>query len=86
MGIYNGDIGIIQRIDLVGGTMEIDFDGRRCEYTLEMAPELDLAYAVTVHKSLGSEYSAVVLRFSAATTNSTSATSSIPLSPAPGSF
>lgn len=61
MGIYNGDIGIIRKIDLVGGTMEIDFDDRRCDYTLEMAGELELAYAVTVHKSQGSEYSAVVL-------------------------
>ena len=41
--------------------MEIDFDDRRCSYTLDMASELELAYAVTVHKSQGSEYSAVVL-------------------------
>ena len=61
MGIYNGDIGIIRRIDLIGSTMEIDFDDRRCSYTLDMASELELAYAVTVHKSQGSEYSAVVL-------------------------
>ena len=60
-GIYNGDIGIIRRIDLIGSTMEIDFDDRRCSYTLDMASELELAYAVTVHKSQGSEYSAVVL-------------------------
>ena len=61
MGIYNGDIGIIRRIDLIGGNIEIDFDDRRCNYTLDMAGELELAYAVTVHKSQGSEYSAVVL-------------------------
>ena len=61
MGLYNGDIGIIRRIDLIGSTMEIDFDDRRCSYTLDMASELELAYAVTVHKSQGSEYSAVVL-------------------------
>ncbi len=61
MGIYNGDIGIIRKIDLIGSTMEIDFDDRRCSYTLDMAGELELAYAVTVHKSQGSEYSAVVL-------------------------
>lgn len=61
MGIYNGDIGIIRHIDLVGSSMEIDFDDRRCSYTLDMAGELELAYAVTVHKSQGSEYNAVVL-------------------------
>ena len=61
MGIYNGDIGIIRKIDLIGSSMEIDFDDRRCSYTLDMAGELELAYAVTVHKSQGSEYSAVVL-------------------------
>ena len=61
MGIYNGDIGIIRRIDLIGGNIEIDFDDRLCNYTLDMAGELELAYAVTVHKSQGSEYSAVVL-------------------------
>ena len=61
MGIYNGDIGIIRRIDLIGSNIEIDFDDRRCSYTLDMAGELELAYAVTVHKSQGSEYSAVVL-------------------------
>jgi exodeoxyribonuclease V alpha subunit len=61
MGIYNGDIGIIRRIDMIGSSMEIDFDDRRCSYTLDMANELELAYAVTVHKSQGSEYNAVVL-------------------------
>ena len=61
MGIYNGDIGVIQKIDLAGGTMRIDFDGRQCDYTFDMASELELAYAITVHKSQGSEYSAVIL-------------------------
>jgi len=61
LGIYNGDIGIIRRIDLPGCTFEIDFDDRRCSYALDMANELELAYAITVHKSQGSEYDAVVL-------------------------
>ena len=61
MGIYNGDIGIIRAIDLPAATMTLDFDDRVCTYTFDMAAELELAYAITVHKSQGSEYDAVVL-------------------------
>ncbi|MDD6033661.1 MAG: ATP-dependent RecD-like DNA helicase [Oscillospiraceae bacterium] len=61
MGIYNGDIGIIRSIDLPTATMVLDFDERICTYTFDMTMELELAYAVTVHKSQGSEYDAVVL-------------------------
>ena len=61
MGVYNGDIGIIQMIDLPTATMVIDFDERICNYNFDMATELELAYAITVHKSQGSEYDAVVL-------------------------
>ena len=60
-GVYNGDIGIIQMIDLPTATMVIDFDERICNYNFDMATELELAYAITVHKSQGSEYDAVVL-------------------------
>jgi len=61
MGIYNGDIGTILSIDADSETMEIRFDDRRCVYDFGMLDELDHAYAVTVHKSQGSEYPVVIL-------------------------
>lgn len=60
-GIFNGDIGIIRSIQKNGGVMEIDFDGRVAAYSLEMAKELELAYAITIHKSQGNEFKAVVM-------------------------
>lgn len=60
-GIFNGDIGIIKMIDRGSKTLAIDFDGRLAYYTFEMTNELELAYAVTVHKSQGSEFEAIIL-------------------------
>ena len=60
-GVFNGDIGIVKEIDLMGQALHIDFDGRLAEYDFSMAEELELAYAITVHKSQGSEYPIVVL-------------------------
>lgn len=60
-GIFNGDIGIIRRLNRVLGEIEIDFDGRIASYNTEMLDNLELAYAVTVHKSQGSEFDAVVM-------------------------
>lgn len=60
-GIYNGDMGYITSIDLQAGTMEIDFDGRYANYTFDLLNELEHAWAITVHKSQGSEYPAVIL-------------------------
>lgn len=60
-GIFNGDIGIIRMIDRGSKTMAIEFDGRVAYYSFDMAEELELAYAVTVHKSQGSEFEAIVL-------------------------
>jgi len=60
-GIYNGDIGIIRGIDLTAQSMKIDFDGRIADYDFAMTEELELAYAITVHKSQGSEYPIVVI-------------------------
>ena len=60
-GIFNGDIGIIRMIDRGSKTMAIEFDGRTAYYTFDMTEELELAYAVTVHKSQGSEFEAIIL-------------------------
>ena len=61
MGIWNGDIGRITAVDNREDTLTVDFEGRVVEYTADMLPELELAYAVTVHKAQGSEYRAVIL-------------------------
>ena len=60
-GMFNGDVGKIVRIDDSGEWLELDFDGRRAVYGAEQLNEVDLAYAMTVHKAQGSEYRAVVL-------------------------
>jgi len=60
-GIYNGDVGRIAAIDPEAGTITVDFDGRLATYTSDMLPELEHAWAMTVHKSQGSEYRAVIL-------------------------
>lgn len=60
-GIFNGDIGIITEVDRPSATIKIDFEGRLCVYNLAMLEHLELAYAVTVHKSQGSEFNVVIL-------------------------
>ena len=61
-GIFNGDMGIVQRIDSLAEIMEVLFDDyRTVTYSFQMLEELELAYAVTIHKSQGSEYPAVVI-------------------------
>lgn len=61
MGIFNGDVGIISAVSPSEGIIQVDFDGKYVEYGADNLPELELAYAITVHKSQGSEYRAVVL-------------------------
>lgn len=60
-GIFNGDIGFVHAIDPAAELIVVDFDGKLAEYAFEQAGELEHAWAVTVHKSQGSEYRAVVL-------------------------
>lgn len=60
-GVYNGDIGFIERIDNRNGYVIIDFSGRRATYSREQLGELEHAFAVTVHKSQGSEFDAVII-------------------------
>ncbi len=59
-GVFNGDVGQILQIDPSGELLTIAFDDRVATYTADMLAELDMAYAMTVHKSQGSEYRGVV--------------------------
>ena len=59
--VFNGDIGRVSRIDEVDQEMTVDYDGRPVAYDLNELDELTLAYALTIHKSQGSEYPAVVI-------------------------
>ncbi len=62
IGIFNGDVGVIRTMNTYSETMDVEFeDGKTVEYSFKQADELELAYAVTIHKSQGSEYPAVVL-------------------------
>ena len=61
MGVFNGDIGHILEVDNRRELITVDFDGHLVEYAPDMLGELEPAYAVTVHKSQGSEYRAVIL-------------------------
>ena len=60
-GVFNGDVGIIQKIDKQVETLTVLFDDREADYDFTQLNELEPAYAMTVHKSQGSEYRAVVL-------------------------
>ena len=60
-GIFNGDVGTIQKIDPAAETLTVVFDDREAEYDFSQLSELEPAYAMTVHKSQGSEYRAVIL-------------------------
>ena len=60
-GIFNGDIGTIERIDTADACMDIRFDERLVRYEFSLLEDLEHAYAITVHKSQGSEYPIIVL-------------------------
>lgn len=61
-GVFNGDMGIVREINDFAETMTVEFDeGRMVEYPYKLLDELELAYAITIHKSQGSEYPVVVI-------------------------
>ena len=59
--VFNGDVGYVQQIDPDAQEMIIEFDGKPVEYLFGELDEVALAYAVSIHKSQGSEYPAVVI-------------------------
>ena len=61
VGVFNGDIGVIEEINISAERVTVLFDDRRAYYDFSMLDELELAYAITVHKSQGSEYPIVVI-------------------------
>ncbi|MBQ9065165.1 MAG: ATP-dependent RecD-like DNA helicase [Blautia sp.] len=62
VGVFNGDTGILRSINEFSETVTVDFeDGRTAEYSSKQLEELELSYAVTIHKSQGSEYPAVII-------------------------
>lgn len=60
-GVFNGDIGTVETIDAAAGEVTVNFDGRCATYDVSELEELELSYAITVHKSQGSEYPVVVI-------------------------
>lgn len=61
-GVFNGDMGVIKEINLYAENLTVEYDeGRRVEYSFKQLEELELAYAITIHKSQGSEYPAVII-------------------------
>lgn len=61
--VFNGDIGVINRVDMEERELTVNFDGREVVYDVSELEELTLAYATTIHKSQGSEYPIVVMPF-----------------------
>ena len=61
LGVFNGDVGRVVKIDRALETLVVDYDGKWAEYEFDMLNELEHAWAMTIHKSQGSEYRAVVL-------------------------
>lgn len=61
LAVFNGDIGVITALDVEEGSLTVDFEGRHVEYALDALDQLEPAFAITCHKSQGSEFPAVVL-------------------------
>ena len=62
LGVFNGDMGIVKAINFTAETLTVEYEeGKQVEYPFKQLDELELAYAITIHKAQGSEYPAVVI-------------------------